>query len=137
LRCGELKTEKKKNICSSCTRANWHNCTYNLAPAQKEQILEEQGNRCAACREPFGGDIVVDHDDDSRIVLGFVHRNCNLLRRWLRPHLRAPDRLKKVVAYAIACENKIEKEMPTRLTRPEIGHRKYRSMAYREKFRQI
>jgi len=62
---------------------------YGITPERFDQMLAEQGNACAMCREPFeeGRPIVVDHDHaccDTRLrscgkcVRGLLCHPCNI-----------------------------------------------------------
>lgn len=75
------------------SRANWRRkgrlAAYGLTPERFDQMLAEQGNACAMCREPFkeGRPIVVDHDHSccdtklrscGKCVRGLLCHPCNI-----------------------------------------------------------
>lgn len=46
----------------------------------REQMLANQGGRCALCKLPLpAGQAVLDHDHATGVVRGVLHRGCNSL----------------------------------------------------------
>lgn len=88
--------EKKvhsKGLCKTCYKEQWWRdnpdkyninkkrkiyARYGLTIEQYETILAQQEGVCAVCKEPLT-DPVIDHDHDSGVVRGIVHRKCNFL----------------------------------------------------------
>lgn len=75
------------------SRAKWRRkgrlAAYGLTPERFDEMLAEQGNACAMCREPFkeGRPIVVDHDHSccdtklrscGKCVRGLLCHPCNI-----------------------------------------------------------
>lgn len=55
------------------SRRKWR---YGLSEEEFKQRLEEQDNKCAICKEPFG-EIYVDHDHTTGVVRGLLCHKCN------------------------------------------------------------
>ena len=52
---------------------------YGITPERFEEMYEEQGHKCAICKEDFkdGTDAYVDHDHVTKWVRGLLCNNCN------------------------------------------------------------
>lgn len=53
---------------------------YGITPEQYEQMLSQQGNKCAICKKPFSStrDTHIDHNHLTNYVRGLLCSNCNL-----------------------------------------------------------
>lgn len=52
---------------------------YGLTAAEFEAMVKRQDGLCSLCKDPFLGDVVVDHCHVSKKVRGLLHNNCNAL----------------------------------------------------------
>jgi hypothetical protein len=68
--------------CTTChaeySRAYMLKTLYDLTPDQFAQMLEDQGNACAACRVEYDGKFKVDHDHSTGAVRGILCNGCNI-----------------------------------------------------------
>jgi hypothetical protein len=82
-RCGKDRVETDKTnpvYCYNCWRNWWLLRKYGITGDQYEQMLIDQGNRCAICRtEPNGRTWHVDHDHaiETKRPRGILCDNCN------------------------------------------------------------
>lgn len=54
--------------------------TASKVAAKRTELLREQGNKCALCRQALApGDAVLDHCHSSGFIRGTLHRGCNSL----------------------------------------------------------
>lgn len=53
--------------------------TYRQIPEFRQTQLQAQNQCCALCGEIIVDDSVLDHDHDSGIIRGVLHRGCNAL----------------------------------------------------------
>ena len=54
--------------------------TYSAVAPTREQLLADQGGKCALCGLPCSSDeAVLDHDHDTGAIRGALHRGCNAL----------------------------------------------------------
>ena len=52
--------------------------TYSAVAPTREQLLADQGGKCALCGLPCSSDeAVLDHDHDTGRIRGLLHRSCN------------------------------------------------------------
>lgn len=70
--------------CKSCTRLRNLHYTYNLQPAEYQQLVQEQAGLCAICGSPADSDrnrqrqaLCVDHDHQTQAVRGLLCVACN------------------------------------------------------------
>lgn len=52
---------------------------YSQVKPLREQLLIQQSGHCALCREPVIDDAVLDHDHDTGLIRGVLHRGCNAM----------------------------------------------------------
>lgn len=57
---------------------NWSK-KYGITPTDYQRLLDKQGGVCAMCRKPplEAEFLAVDHDHESHVVRGLLHRTCN------------------------------------------------------------
>ena len=63
-------------------KARWYNIKrrYGISQAQYEELLEEQGGKCAICKRhhtEFNKHLSVDHDHKSLCIRGLLCYSCN------------------------------------------------------------
>ena len=76
---------------------------YGISPEQYEQMLADQGGKCATCRrEDPKKRLAVDHDHETGEVRGLLCGPCNRFLGWINEN---PEVLRVMTAYL----NKIEK----------------------------
>lgn len=82
----------------SIRRSNGLKTRYNLTPAQYEELLREQQNKCAICKKGFTSvkETHVDHNHKTGQVRGILCRGCNHL---LGNAKDDTDTLKNAIAY--------------------------------------
>lgn len=69
---------------------------FGLTRSKFEEMLGEQGGRCALCDEPLTSGWVIDHDHLTMGVRGLLHTNCNALLGFANED---PRRLEAAIAY--------------------------------------
>lgn len=74
---------------------------YGVSEVEYQALVQEQGGRCAICRNPpegrgKGGVLVVDHDHETGAVRGLL---CGLCNMGLGKFADSPERLLGAVAY--------------------------------------
>lgn len=94
-RARDPEATKRKN------RDYWLRKNYNITLLQYEEMVEEQGGRCAACGcEPAEagrwGEFHVDHCHDTGVVRGILCSNCNVCLGYAK---NDPDRLRALARY--------------------------------------
>jgi hypothetical protein len=55
----------------------WHLKRYGLTIEQYDQLVEQQGSKCAICQRLIDSTLVVDHDHDTNLVRGLLCDTCN------------------------------------------------------------
>jgi hypothetical protein len=76
---------------------------YGITPEEYEEMLEQQGGKCAICGVVFGDDKKtsphVDHDHSSRFVRGILCQNCNFAIGLFEDDV---DKLQSAIDYLIS-----------------------------------
>ncbi|WP_327377689.1 endonuclease VII domain-containing protein [Streptomyces sp. NBC_01216] len=93
-------------VCASCRKrtrsASSHEArvqaTYGLGPGEYATLFQEQGGRCAICRQTRQQRLSVDHCHKSGLVRGLLCRRCNnqLLAKGARD---SPEILRSAAGY--------------------------------------
>jgi hypothetical protein len=100
IRCGEPRQPGDKvstAYCYLCWRDWWLMRKYKITPEQYDQMLADQGNRCAICRcEENGRTWHIDHCHETGNVRGVLCDNCN---RGLGHFKDSQDLLHRAVEY--------------------------------------
>lgn len=53
--------------------------TYSAVAGVRSELLLKQGFRCALCLRTIKSDPVLDHDHQTGVIRGVLHRGCNAL----------------------------------------------------------
>lgn len=84
---------------------------YGLTPERWNQLLAEQGNVCALCRNSFTGtrSPSVDHDHQTGRVRGLVHQSCHVRIGWYEIFQRLSLQERDAIAHYLAEEGVLTK----------------------------
>ena len=70
----------------------WH---YNLTQDQYMNIWKSQNGICPICEQPLDLMMtVVDHDHDTHLIRGLLHRACNLMLGHFEPYIDKIENIK-------------------------------------------
>ncbi len=81
-----MTSYKSKPASTSKRRASRLKTYYGLTPEVYQELMDHQNGLCAICVKPFvdvdpelgkGSSLTVDHDHQTGLVRGLLHRNCN------------------------------------------------------------
>lgn len=68
-----------RSACKQCARKTFVKCVYGLSHRQYEDLLKDQGGRCAVCKGECrtGQQLAIDHCHETGEVRGLLCNRCN------------------------------------------------------------